>query len=174
MLFSFGRVTVVSEKSKITSLAPLISHLQEFLLTKYLIIRMITNMERRNSKQREIIYRTIKATVLHPTAQRLYDELRKEMPTLSMGNLYRNLKILLEEGRIKCRKFDDGIDHYDASIDTHYHFICDKCGCVKDINLDVIDGLVEQAQKHSRHHINDHTIQFTGICEDCKNGNNVS
>ena len=127
------------------------------------------NTKRRKSKQREMIYTIIESTDTHPTALTVYDELRKEMPTVSMGNVYRNIKILIEEKRIECREFGDGVEHYDAITELHYHFVCKKCNTISDFNIPVQKEVIEIAQKATKNTITGHTIQFYGICENCKN-----
>jgi Fur family peroxide stress response transcriptional regulator len=127
------------------------------------------NSIRRNSKQRERIYELIKGSRSHPTAQWIYYTLRQEIPSLSLGNVYRNLKILMEEGRIKCMDFMDGIEHYDAIVEIHYHFTCNHCGGISDFSMPIQVALNQEAQKISKHSITGHTIHFFGICESCVN-----
>jgi Fur family transcriptional regulator, peroxide stress response regulator len=122
---------------------------------------------RRKSKQREKIYELIKSSTGHPTAQWVYKTLKKEMPSLSLGNVYRNIKILSEQGRIVSREFGDGIEHYDAITEMHYHFNCEKCKNVSDFPMPVQELITKKAQKISVHCITGHTIQFYGICEKC-------
>ena len=54
----------------------------------------------RKSKQRQKILEILKSTEMHPTATWIYDQLKKEYPSLSLGNVYRNLNILVEQGSI--------------------------------------------------------------------------
>jgi Fur family transcriptional regulator, peroxide stress response regulator len=135
-----------------------------------LIIRIITNMAttRRNSKQRERIFELIKKSANHPIAQMIYEMLKKETRSLSIGNVYRNLRILIEQGRIISRDFGDGIEHFDAMTHIHYHFICEKCESVSDFTMPVQESITKDAQRLSKHTITSHTIQFYGICENCK------
>lgn len=128
-------------------------------------------MLRRKSRQRELIFSMITASYDHPTAQAVYDALRKEIPSLSLGNVYRNIKILIEEGRIIKRDFGDNIEHYDAITSNHYHFICDKCRQIRDFDISLRDSINKSAQKKSHHIIKGHTIEFFGTCEYCaRNG----
>jgi Fur family transcriptional regulator, peroxide stress response regulator len=124
--------------------------------------------QRRKSKQRERIFEIITEDRTHPTAQTVYDILRKEMPTVSLGNVYRNIRILVEERRIECRNFGNGIEHYDAILGLHYHFVCEQCKTVTDFPMSLQDDLVENAKKMTRHTIIGHAIQFFGICDKCK------
>jgi len=122
---------------------------------------------RRNSKQRERIFELIQSSKEHPTAQRIYEILKKEIKSLSIGNVYRNIRILIEQGRILCRDFGDGIEHYDAIIEIHYHFICEKCKSVSDFSMPIQESITKNAQKLSKHLIKGHTIHFYGTCENC-------
>ncbi|HNR88821.1 MAG TPA: transcriptional repressor [Spirochaetota bacterium] len=122
---------------------------------------------RRKSRQRERIFEYIQASMDHPSAQQVYDALREEMPALSLGNVYRNIRILIEEGRIVARDFGDGIERFDAITGTHYHFVCERCKRVSDFSMPVQERLTEAAQAVSAHSIRGHTIQFFGVCRDC-------
>ncbi|MBN1363584.1 MAG: transcriptional repressor [Syntrophaceae bacterium] len=125
---------------------------------------------RRNSKQRSRIYNLIKDSLEHPTAQWIYNQIRKEFSKVSMGNVYRNINILVEDGLIKSRDFGDGIVHFDAVTNLHYHFICNECNRITDSSLPIQDEITKMAQKETKNTITSHTIQFFGICEKCKKG----
>lgn len=123
---------------------------------------------RRKSNQRERIFELIKTSLVHPTAQVIYETLKKEIKSLSIGNVYRNIRILIEQGKIITRDFGDGVEHFDAMTHIHYHFICDKCKSVSDFIMPVQESITNNAQKISNHKIKSHTIQFFGVCEICK------
>ena len=125
-------------------------------------------MIRRKSVQRERIFEVIKNSRIHPTAIDIYDDLRKENPSISLGNVYRNIQILIEERRIISRKFGDNIEHYDSIVKFHYHFICENCQEISDFNFPVQNNITRQAQEKTGHNINGHTINFYGLCEKCK------
>jgi Fur family peroxide stress response transcriptional regulator len=124
-------------------------------------------IQRKNSKQRERIYETIRSSKTHPTAQEVYDRLKKEMPSLSLGNVYRNIAILLEEERIQGGEFGSGTVRYDAVTDAHYHFVCESCGRVSDFAMPPQHELTAEARRHSPHRVAGHTIRFFGVCADC-------
>jgi Fur family peroxide stress response transcriptional regulator len=121
----------------------------------------------RKSAQRERIWQIVAEDGGHPTAQKVYDRLRLESPRASLGNVYRNLRILAEEGRLAGNKFRDGSFHYDAVTEHHNHFICQHCHGVFDLELADDKRINELARRSSRHRIDSYTIQFFGICEAC-------
>lgn len=123
----------------------------------------------KKSKQRDALLKELQSTHDHPTAEELYLSLKKEMPNLSLGTVYRNLNLLDNEGEITKISFE-GADRYDGNTMPHCHFSCVKCGKVTDVIIpegtlsitdDItksIDGIVEK-----------YSLNFFGICSECKN-----
>lgn len=127
-------------------------------------------LHRRNSKQRERIYEAISASRSHPTAQEVYGALKRETPRLSLGNVYRNIAILLEEGRIQGGEFGSGTVRYDAVTSGHYHFVCESCGKVSDFAMPERHELTAAARRLSPHRVSGHTVRFYGVCAGCLAG----
>ena len=76
------------------------------------------------SKQRETIKEYLRSTTEHPTADMVYDKVRETFPNISLGTVYRNLNLLVNEGeaiRISC---GDSSERFDGNTSNHYHFMC--------------------------------------------------
>lgn len=133
---------------------------------------MITNKRksRRRSLQRDLIREIVNEAKSHPTALQVYDKLRLRQPRASLGNVYRNIRILVEQGQLASRDFGDGAEHFDACTDDHCHFVCDRCGRVSDFEMPLDKGLAERAGRLTDHEIRGHTVQFHGVCSDCRRG----
>ena len=82
----------------------------------------------RYSKQRELVANVIKNRCDHPTADMIYSSCREIEPNISLGTVYRNLKLLADEGVIITLETEDKKVHYDGDMSRHSHFICKKCG----------------------------------------------
>src|SRR4030042_143093 len=125
----------------------------------------------RNSKQRIRIIEILKSTLVHPTADWIYEKLKKELPNLSLGTVYRNLNILVSMGMVDRLDFGKTFDRFEAKIDKHYHFICESCGSILDLDIDkMIDNKLEEAVKiKTNYKVKSHKVQFYGICEICLN-----
>ena len=91
----------------------------------------------------------------------------KDFPSINEGNLYRNIRILIDEENIVVRTFDDNTEHYDAITKNHCHFVCSECGKIIDLDIDVTQCVPQDVQQRLPHRIENHTIQFFGVCEDC-------
>lgn len=125
----------------------------------------------RKSKQREHILAYLESTDAHPTAQMIFDGIRAEFPHLSLGTVYRNLNILVEQGKVRRLQYGSTFDRYDADVYEHYHFICEQCGKVYDLLLEPEEDLEKLAEQNSAHSVNGHKIDFFGICVECRRKN---
>ena len=119
------------------------------------------------SKQREIILKTLTENPVHPTADVLYDIIKKEIPNISLATVYRNLNQMAENGIINKISGLDGCVHFDHSIHPHHHFICTKCNKVYDVSYDVAPHLAEKLFEQTGLIANNCYISFRGICKDC-------
>ncbi|MEZ4627095.1 MAG: transcriptional repressor [Eubacteriales bacterium] len=89
----------------------------------------------RYSHQRERIFRAVSERCDHPTANMIYEQLKLEMPRLSLGTVYRNLNQLSDAGRLKKIPLADGSCRFDKTKESHSHIVCDQCGAVADVFL---------------------------------------
>ena len=87
----------------------------------------------RYSRQREMIEEILKGRKDHPTADMVYASCREVDPTISLGTVYRNLKVLSDEGIIVTLETEDKRLHYDGDTSRHSHFICTDCGTIVDL-----------------------------------------
>lgn len=122
----------------------------------------------RSSRQRERLLALLRSTDVHPTASWLYDRLKAEFPSLSLGTVYRNLAILIEQGLV--RKIDAGstFDRFEAKTTPHYHLICNKCGKIIDFEECFFPEINDTIGTSADFDIESHRIDFFGTCPDCR------
>ena len=121
----------------------------------------------KRSLQREMIKQNLLSRYDHPTADMVYQSIREELPNISLGTVYRNLRFLVDQGDALSLKLGDGREHFDGHVEPHYHFICTKCGDVEDIFMDELN-ICEEAAKHCSGEIKGHSTYFYGLCKSCK------
>lgn len=119
------------------------------------------------SRQREAILRYLRSTTSHPTAEKIYIRIREEFPKLSLGTVYRNLHLLAEHGDILRLNCGDGVEHFDAIVEPHNHFICRTCGSIHDLQMNATESIDREAEKHFSGKIEGHEIYFYGTCNQC-------
>ena len=118
------------------------------------------------SRQRECILDYLKNTTAHPTAEEIYQDLKSELPNLSLATVYRNCNKLAEVGMIN-RLDAGGKTHFDANVSDHQHFVCTVCQRVYDMFFslpqEVVDANLPKGFKHENHR-----LYFFGVCKNCK------
>ncbi len=122
----------------------------------------------KKSRQRQRILEILQSTDTHPTADWIYSILKAEIKNLSLGTVYRNLNILVDQGLAKKLEFGSTFDRFDAVVENHYHLICEKCGSVYDLDMDVDERIVKLAEEKTSFRIKNHRIEFFGICKNCQ------
>lgn len=119
------------------------------------------------SRKREALLEKIRATSTHPTADWIYEEVKKDIPDLSLGTVYRNLAVFKDEGLIISVGVVDGQERFDANTKEHTHFICLDCGAVIDINADVGPALNKSVEDLNGLDIMYRQLTFYGKCSKC-------
>jgi len=119
------------------------------------------------SRQREAIKEFMMTRKDHPTADIVYMNVRKEFPNISLGTVYRNLTLLSDMGELLRLRIGDGVDHFDATITPHYHFICKDCGAVIDLDLPIMHSIDTVADESFGGRIDGHVTYFYGTCQHC-------
>lgn len=121
----------------------------------------------RKTKQREVILSVLRSTKSHPTADWVYQEVRKEMPNISLGTIYRNLKILTEMGEATELSYGSTYSRFDGNAEEHYHFVCESCDNVFDIDMPIIEELEREVEAKMGVKVSRHRLEFYGKCEEC-------
>lgn len=119
------------------------------------------------SRQREAIKEYLAHTTEHPTADTVYMKIRAIYPNISLGTVYRNLNLLAEQGEIIKIKCHDGSDRFDGKSKPHYHFVCNNCKRVLDLEMESIDHINVIAGAGFKGKIEGHETFFYGKCPSC-------
>lgn len=119
------------------------------------------------SRQRQCIIEYLRSTKEHPTAEMVYLHVKTKYPNISLGTIYRNLKLLVKQGQIKQLYCGDGCERFDSDISEHNHFICRHCNHVMDLSMESFDHINILAQACFPGKVEGHVTYFYGICQQC-------
>ena len=121
----------------------------------------------RLTSQRQVILEELRKVKSHPTADEMYYMVRKRLPRIGLGTVYRNLELLAKLGIIRKLEVNCKQKRFDGDISPHYHVRCIKCNRVDDIFIKMDRGLEKSAASCCDYKILDHHVQFSGICSKC-------
>ncbi len=121
----------------------------------------------RMTNQRRVVYEELKKLTSHPTADELYRVVKKRIPKISLGTVYRNLNLLVKTGVIRRLYFSDSIYRFDANTKKHHHIRCIQCGRVDDIFNFPEKGLEKMASNLTKYKVLRYKLDFFGVCPKC-------
>jgi len=129
---------------------------------------MVGTRQIRMTQQRQVILEELCKVTNHPTADEMYHMIRKIMPKISLGTVYRNLEILSELGMVLKLDVGGTQKRFDANVENHYHARCKKCGSVSDVHMPVSEDVEAEGQLCTDFKIERHSLEFVGVCADCQ------
>ncbi|OHB69468.1 MAG: hypothetical protein A2V70_04270 [Planctomycetes bacterium RBG_13_63_9] len=122
----------------------------------------------RNTPQRRLVLEELRKVTSHPTAVELFELVRRRMPRISLGTVYRNLELLAERGTIQKLALGGKEARFDGNPDCHYHVRCVRCGMVGDLEGLPGDLVANRPKEVGGYTILGHHLEFVGICLDCR------
>jgi Fe2+ or Zn2+ uptake regulation protein len=125
----------------------------------------------RMTHQREVLIEELGKLKGHPTADILYERIKKKLPRISLATVYRNLEILSEAGMIRKLEISGRQKRFDRDIDHHSHVYCIQCQRIDNIKLDQKQVLAPESEEGKGYIISGYRIEFSGLCPDCQNKN---
>ena len=118
--------------------------------------------------QRQLIFRILHGSEVHPTAESVYTTAAAQMPTISLRTVYQTLNDLAAMGEIQQLDLGTGSARFDPNTDTHHHLVCDRCGKVRDLYADFTGVRVPKGNHGFR--VSSTEIVFRGVCDECATG----
>jgi Fe2+ or Zn2+ uptake regulation protein len=146
----------------------------------------VSTTSRRNSLQKRVIEESF-MRMDHPTAAELYEQARQECPQISLGTVYRNLGLMVDEGEALRLSFAGEPDRFDCRTHEHFHVVCSSCGRIYDADCKLASKAIRELDRAIENAtgvcVQERSFLFSGICAECRgaqediqmsNGNNVS
>ena len=123
---------------------------------------------RKHSRKRDAILSCVRATTCHPTAEWVYNQLKPEIPDLSLGTVYRNLTMFKNDGVIESLGTFQGLERFDGWTVPHTHLFCTQCGAVMDAGIVALpDEIYESVKQETGGEVETMRLRFYGRCPDC-------
>ena len=119
--------------------------------------------------QRLAIFEAVMANGdVHPSAEVIYHSVRERYPTISFNTIYKNLETFEALGIVVKVNPLYNEARYDVDVKPHHHLICRQCKTIVDVYDKKLDALPAPEEADSGFHVENWTVQFTGLCADCQ------
>ncbi len=128
---------------------------------------MRLNNHYRMTNQRTVILDELRKTKSHPTADEIYVMVKRVLPSISLGTVYRNLEVLSVMMIISKLEFIGSQKRFDGNTVNHCHICCTNCNRIDDVSLDIVKKIEFSRDKIKGFQHIDHCLYFVGICEEC-------
>jgi len=134
--------------------------------------RIVEKLRQNNYKltpQRLAVVGILAGSQGHPNVEKVYEQLQKDFPTMSLATVYRNVMLLKSLGEVLELGFPDGSNRYDGNKPyPHPHVICVRCKKIIDPDLGTLQDMTAEVADETGFKILTHRLDFFGICPDCR------
>ncbi len=124
----------------------------------------------RLTRQRRTMLEALSRLETHPTAEEFYVVVRRRLPSISLGSVYRNLEVLAESGHILKLDMGGGPKRFDAKTKPHAHVRCPDCGAVRDDWSPEVTAMLQGLDDWLAAHggFTGYRLEFSGPCQRCR------
>jgi Fur family transcriptional regulator, peroxide stress response regulator len=125
-----------------------------------------TQTSARNTRQLAMVWQAIKDDKSHPTADQVYERVRRKLPNISLGTVYRNLQKLVALKKLQVLMLGRS-QHFDPLVQRHQHFICEACDRVFDVLVESQREIRPAKLPEEGFTVTSHQLAFYGTCKGC-------
>lgn len=118
--------------------------------------------------QRMAVYAMLASTDSHPTPEDVYSAIRAQLPSLSLGTVYKILDQFHKHGFLRKVSTEGHVARYDANMDLHHHLICSGCGKIQDVQLEQPLPQFPRITDQGEFAVQSYDILFHGLCKSCQ------
>lgn len=126
----------------------------------------------KRTPQRLEIYRQTVGTGDHPDIETIHRNVRKKMPSVSLDTVYRTLDLFRDLGLVSSLRPLPGHIRFDANTAPHHHFVCTRCGLIRDFIDPDLDALKVPAAARALGRVESARVEVRGLCQPCTTGKN--
>jgi Fur family peroxide stress response transcriptional regulator len=117
--------------------------------------------------QREVLYRAVLESRIHPSPESIYEEVRRRIPSISLATVYKNIRTFVDEGLVREVSLHHGALRLEANLDAHHHLVCTRCKAIVDIGFDDVAPIQWKRKPPQGCRVERYSLEFHGLCPAC-------
>ncbi len=122
--------------------------------------------------QRKVIYETLRLMHGHPSPEIVYDRVRRQIPSISLATVYKNIKTFVDAGMVHEVSPHHGTLRLDPNLHPHHHLVCAECKTIMDIDAASVAPIKLRNKLPEGFHVQRFAVEIIGLCEKCSRANN--
>lgn len=119
------------------------------------------------TRQRAMIYDSLMRTHGHPSPEEIYEQVRKQIPTISLATVYKTLHTFIESGLLRELSLHHGSLRVDTHQHPHHHLVCTECKSVFDLEEDALKPAKVIGKIPKGFRVQRMSVEIHGVCADC-------
>lgn len=117
--------------------------------------------------QRWVIYRILAGTDKHLTPEAAFGQVRKQIPSISLATVYKNIKTFLEVGLLQEVGTSGQMMRLDANLEPHHHLVCVRCKAIQDLSAEGLRPVRLKGRLPKGFRVERFNVTFLGLCGQC-------
>jgi Fur family transcriptional regulator, peroxide stress response regulator len=117
--------------------------------------------------QREIIFRAVREMRTHPSPEAIYEKVKREIPSISLGTVYKNIRVFIDAGLLREVSPHHGTLRLETHLETHHHLVCSACKVIVDIDEADVEPVHWKRKPPAGCRVERYTVEFHGLCPAC-------
>jgi Fur family peroxide stress response transcriptional regulator len=117
--------------------------------------------------QRQVIFETIQALPGHPSPEMVYDQVRKQIPSISLATVYKNIRTFIDSGLLREVSLHHGSLRLETNRKPHHHLVCVECKSITDFDSQGMEHLRVDDKVLRGFHVERIAVDVLGVCKAC-------
>jgi Fur family peroxide stress response transcriptional regulator len=117
--------------------------------------------------QRQVIYDALMGMRDHPSPEAIYEKVRRQIPSVSLATVYKNIKTFVDRGILREVSLHHGSTRLETNLDPHHHLVCLRCKTIVDLDDADVEPVRLKAQVPRGFRVHRCSVEVIGLCKDC-------
>ncbi|HUS05207.1 MAG TPA: transcriptional repressor [Bryobacteraceae bacterium] len=117
--------------------------------------------------QRQVIYDALMGMRDHPSPEAIYEKVRRQIPSISLGTIYKNIKTFVDSGLLREVSLHHGSARLETNLEPHHHLVCLRCKTIVDLDDDDVEPVRLKSDVPGGFRVQRYSVEVIGLCQDC-------
>jgi Fur family transcriptional regulator, peroxide stress response regulator len=117
--------------------------------------------------QRVVLYRAVLEMRSHPSPEAIYERVRDEIPSISLGTVYKNIRAFMDAGLVREVSPHHGTLRLESNLEEHHHLVCTRCKAIVDLEETDLEPVRLRRELPGGFRVDRYSVEFRGLCAAC-------